>query len=161
MVFLVFLFVSSSVQNDIFSGNVQDIMASLRQTVGNLGDFIGDKKGCKFECENGGQPKPNPHHVPSSNGCGAFGLKLEDHIELQGLTKCCDDHDFCYDACNNEKEACDRVFKKCLQRICKKLKGILSEDIYEGCKSTSDLLYAGTVALGCKPYKDAQQKIDL
>ena len=26
-----------------------------------------------------------------------------------------------------------------------------------GCKSTADIMYAGTMALGCKPYKDAQK----
>ena len=53
ILFVVFVFVSRSVQDNIFSGNVEDIMASLRQTVGNLGDFVGDKKGCKYECQNG------------------------------------------------------------------------------------------------------------
>ncbi|XP_005096638.1 group XIIA secretory phospholipase A2 [Aplysia californica] len=148
---------SCSAQGSI-SDDVGNILSSIRNVVGNLEDFVGDRNGCKFECKNGAKPKPRPYYTPTSNGCGAFGIKLEDHIAIKGVTKCCDEHDFCYDTCNNDKDTCDRVFKKCLQRICKKVKGMLTDNVYEGCKSTADLLFAGTVALGCKPYKDSQEK---
>lgn len=34
------------------------------------------------------------------------------------MTKCCDQHDICYDTCNNDKEVCDMEFKRCLYRYC-------------------------------------------
>lgn len=34
------------------------------------------------------------------------------------MTKCCDEHDICYDTCGNVKEVCDMEFKKCLYRYC-------------------------------------------
>lgn len=34
------------------------------------------------------------------------------------MTKCCDQHDICYDTCKNEKENCDVEFRTCLYRYC-------------------------------------------
>lgn len=34
------------------------------------------------------------------------------------MTKCCNNHDVCYDTCNKEKELCDLEFKRCLYKYC-------------------------------------------
>lgn len=34
------------------------------------------------------------------------------------MTKCCDQHDICYDTCRNDKERCDIEFRKCLYKYC-------------------------------------------
>ena len=74
-------------------------------------------------------------HVPSSNGCGSFGLEWKaDSLPLEELQDCCSLHDLCYDNCGSDKDACDIEFKKCLYAVCSrraddlsllKLKGIL------------------------------------
>ena len=61
-------------------------------------------------------------------------------MNIKGVTKCCNEHDFCYDTCNNSKDSCDKVFKKCVERLCKKLKDVVTHDIYEGNYSRT-LLY--------------------
>ncbi|CAL1544556.1 unnamed protein product [Lymnaea stagnalis] len=143
---------------DAASNTVGDILESMHNVVSNIHDYIGDKGGCIFKCPNGVKPQKNPDHTKSSNGCGAFGFKLDSHIQIKDVTNCCDDHDFCYDTCNESKESCDKSFKKCLTKVCKRIEKHVSNVGYEGCLSTADLIYAATVALGCKPYKDAQAK---
>ncbi|XP_067671721.1 group XIIA secretory phospholipase A2-like [Haliotis asinina] len=102
------------------------------------------------------KPKPKKRDKPRSNGCGSFGLEL-DTSALPAVTKCCDNHDYCYDTCNNDKVKCDDDFKDCLNNVCDTLGGIASQDITGGCRSTADLMYASTLTLGCKPYKDSQK----
>nr|KAG5714742.1 hypothetical protein BaRGS_000230 [Batillaria attramentaria] len=91
-------------------------------------------------------------------------LKRIDHVTKEldvqhfpVIERCCDEHDVCYDTCNLTKEHCDDRFRDCLNDICKGIKKYVSTDIYDGCKSTADLMYAGTMALGCKPYRDSQK----
>jgi hypothetical protein len=49
---------------------------------------------CPFLCPPGQVIKPNPKHVPSSNGCGSSGFQVKSN---HGLSDCCDRHDHCYD----------------------------------------------------------------
>ncbi|XP_067671464.1 group XIIA secretory phospholipase A2-like [Haliotis asinina] len=121
-----------------------------------VSDYVGDESGCHYRCINGAKPKPKKSHKPRSNGCGSFGLEL-DTSALPAVTKCCDNHDYCYDTCNNDKVKCDDDFKDCLNNVCDTLGGIASQDITGGCRSTADLMYASTLTLGCKPYKDSQK----
>ncbi|XP_046382180.2 group XIIA secretory phospholipase A2-like [Haliotis rufescens] len=119
-------------------------------------DYVGDETGCHYRCKNGATPKKNKKHKPRTNGCGSFGLEL-DTSAIPAVTKCCDQHDYCYDTCNSDKVKCDDDFKDCLNLVCDKLGGIASEDLTGGCRSTADLMYASTLTLGCKPYKDSQK----
>ncbi|XP_059170275.1 group XIIA secretory phospholipase A2-like [Physella acuta] len=136
----------------------RDILGSLQDVVANIQDYIGDKnKGCFFECPNGKKPKANPDHKPSSNGCGAFGIQLDEHIQMKEVTSCCNKHDICYDTCNKSKDNCDTKFKDCLLDVCKNKKKLLTKEVYQACLSSVDMMYAGTVALGCKPYREAQR----
>lgn len=43
-------------------------------------------------------------------------------MDLPGIEKCCDKHDYCYDTCNSARETCDKSFKTCLHDVCKHLK---------------------------------------
>uniref|UniRef100_A0A2C9JG58 Phospholipase A2 domain-containing protein n=1 Tax=Biomphalaria glabrata TaxID=6526 RepID=A0A2C9JG58_BIOGL len=148
----------TATSKDTISKSMSDILGSLQNLVGTVKDYIGDEQGCVFQCPKGLKPYENKSHVKSSNGCGSFGFKLESHIRIKEMTKCCDEHDYCYDTCNKSKEKCDGKFKKCLADICKNIKGHLSKEAYEGCHHGVDMIYAATVALGCKPYRDAQAK---
>lgn len=72
------------------------------------------------------EPKPNKNHKPTANGCGALGLKIKsDYLPITEMTKCCDQHDICYDTCRNEKENCDVEFRKCLYNYCESYKETL------------------------------------
>lgn len=112
---------------------------------------------CIYKCKNGAKPVPRKGHVPVSNGCGSFGLKL-DTSSLPQMTECCDVHDLCYDTCNKDRDKCDNDFKTCLDIMCEKLKRDITKNQYEGCKETAKLIYGGTTALGCSPYLSAQEK---
>nr|CAD7593942.1 unnamed protein product [Timema genevievae] len=43
-----------------------------------------------------------------------------EQLPMGEMTKCCDEHDICYDTCNQAKEHCDYEFKNCLYKICDK-----------------------------------------
>lgn len=65
------------------------------------------------------EPKPNRNHKPTANGCGALGMKINsEYLPVNAMTKCCDQHDICYDICGNDKETCDVEFRKCLYKYC-------------------------------------------
>lgn len=112
---------------------------------------------CIYRCKKGAKPLPRKGHVPTSNGCGSFGLQL-DTSALPQMTKCCDAHDHCYDTCNQDRDQCDNDFKTCLDVMCVKLKPDITKNQFEGCKETAKLIYAGTTALGCSPYLSAQER---
>lgn len=114
---------------------------------------------CVFKCPNNGIAKPNRNHRPSSNGCGALGLKLDKtFLPIAEMTSCCDHHDICYDTCNNDKELCDIEFRRCLYGFCDKYEEKLPPHVTRACKGAAKLLYTGTLAMGCKAYQDAQSK---
>ncbi|CAG5135604.1 unnamed protein product [Candidula unifasciata] len=141
-----------------FSDDVSNILNFVQDAVGNIQDYVGEQSGCRYTCPNGSKPKRRKNHIPSTNGCGSFGFQLEKYISVKELTSCCDEHDICYDTCNNSKETCDNAFKICLEKLCQSIRKAVKKDVYEVCVSTADMMYAGTVALGCKPYKDCQKK---
>ncbi|KAK3601802.1 hypothetical protein CHS0354_041718 [Potamilus streckersoni] len=139
------------------SGNdIDELSNSLNDVVDSLANLFGSDTSCKFRCNDGGKPKPRPGHKPSSNGCGSFGLEL-DTSTLPVMTKCCDAHDECYDTCNKDKLECDKKFKKCLEKMCKKLEPDLNDDESVGCRATAMLMSSGTQALGCQAYLDSQK----
>ncbi|KAK7111601.1 hypothetical protein V1264_011207 [Littorina saxatilis] len=133
-----------------------DLINSLKEAMATVFDYVGDRKGCFYECSNGAEPVAKRNHIPKSNGCGSFGIQL-DTTHVPGIGKCCDKHDICYDTCNHQKEDCDKEFQACLMKICNAMKTHVSKDVYNGCKSTADIMYVGTMALGCKPYRDSQK----
>lgn len=68
-----------------------------------------------------------------------FGITLFDkfqidpqYIPFEGMTKCCNEHDYCYGTCNKDKEKCDAAFKRCLYDICDKLKSKVPDVIKTG-----------------------------
>ena len=67
---------------------------------------------------------------------------------------CCNEHDKCYDTCNEKRDKCDQDFKVCLLTSCEtKAKG---EKLKE-CKSVADIFHRGTVGLGCAFFIEAQR----
>lgn len=132
------------------------IIDSIRGAFDTVFDYLGDKDGCKYTCPNGVRPKARGTHKAKFNGCGSFGIKL-DTTHLPAIERCCNAHDVCYDTCNHSKDDCDDDLRDCLTDICKAMKKYVSKDVYEGCKKMADIMYASTMALGCKPYRDSQK----
>lgn len=67
----------------------------------------------------------NRNHVPKSDGCGSVGFEVaSEYLPLVEMTKCCDNHDICYDTCNSGKESCDLEFKRCLYNYCESYKSV-------------------------------------
>nr|XP_009663746.1 PREDICTED: group XIIA secretory phospholipase A2 [Struthio camelus australis] len=97
--------------------------------------------------------KPSP-----PNGCGSplFGVQFD--IGIPSMTKCCNQHDRCYDTCGNKKNDCDEQFQSCLSKICRDVQKTLgiSESV-QACESTVQLLFDAVIHLGCKPYLDSQR----
>ena len=82
-----------------------------------------------------------------------------DTSEYPGFTECCNKHDICYDTCNKERSSCDKNFKECLKDSChhdtlikKHSRKKLSE-----CEGIADVMYAGTMGLGCGSFLEAQR----
>uniref|UniRef100_A0A4W5Q3K6 Phospholipase A2, group XIIA n=1 Tax=Hucho hucho TaxID=62062 RepID=A0A4W5Q3K6_9TELE len=90
-------------------------------------DLFGGQDGlCHYECSDGYKPEPRPGYKPHPpNGCGSplFGFQFD--IGIPSLTKCCNQHDRCYDTCNRDKHDCDDEFQECLETICGRLQKML------------------------------------
>jgi len=113
---------------------------------------------CKFSCPDGSTPKKNKYYRPVPNGCGVPGIEISEYVSVKDMKQCCDQHDICYGTCNKDKEECDLFFKKCLYKICDRLKDKIPDVALTGCKSTAKVLFSGTMMFGCKFYKTAQEE---
>ncbi|XP_070545465.1 group XIIA secretory phospholipase A2-like [Ptychodera flava] len=145
--------------SDSFKQAAGGLMEGLNKLEGLLDAFESVTTKCVYKCPNGAKPKPNPHHVPSYNGCGTMGLELVTE-GLPEMTKCCNKHDICYDTCGVDRIKCDEDFNKCLHKMCKKYKSErnMTKRQMEGCKTTAELMSAGTLGLGCQAFLDAQKE---
>ncbi|XP_014214931.1 group XIIA secretory phospholipase A2 [Copidosoma floridanum] len=113
---------------------------------------------CVYHCPSGATPKADWNHKPSYDGCGSLGIDVDQqYLPLEQMTKCCNDHDVCYDTCNSDKEKCDLEFKRCLYKYCEGYQST-GLTIVNTCKAAAKLLYTGTTTLGCKSYLDAQKQ---
>ncbi|XP_064605233.1 group XIIA secretory phospholipase A2-like [Liolophura sinensis] len=142
----------------IFLGiaDAQITIENLAETFGNLFGSFGGGDECLYRCPDGSRPKKRPNYFPSSNGCGSMGIQL-DTSQFPDMTMCCNKHDLCYDTCNSERDICDFDFKECLEDLCKKRKKKMSQSEFKNCVGAMNLMYAGTMALGCRPYQEAQR----
>ncbi|XP_026766856.3 group XIIA secretory phospholipase A2 [Pangasianodon hypophthalmus] len=117
---------------------------------------------CGFKCTDGrSKPIPRPHYKHSPpNGCSApvFGFHFD--IGIPSMTRCCNQHDRCYDTCGREKHDCDDQFQVCLETICRNVQTTLGLDqSVQECNSAVTLLFDAIVHLGCKPYLDSQRAV--
>lgn len=71
------------------------------------------------------------------------------------MTECCNQHDLCYDTCNNLKENCDNLFKSCLYKLCDNASKI--DTLVKACKVAASMV-GGSMTLGCKSYLESQKK---
>lgn len=137
---------------------LSELMSSFGEAIDGLAELAEGKAfECKYKCEKDKKTVPRPGHIPTSNGCGSFGIEF-DTAKLPEMTSCCDVHDKCYDTCNTDKGHCDKEFKDCLLKMCDSMQSTLNVEEYEGCQATAEIMYRGTMALGCTPFKNAQKK---
>ena len=52
-----------------------------------------------------------------SNNPSKYRFQL--NIGIPSLTKCCNQHDRCYETCGKSKNDCDEAFQSCLSKICR------------------------------------------
>ncbi|XP_022621135.1 group XIIA secretory phospholipase A2-like isoform X4 [Seriola dumerili] len=121
----------------------------------------GDDRLCHYRCSDGNNPVPRPgYKQPPPNGCGSplFGFQFD--IGIPSMTKCCNQHDRCYDTCGQKKRNCDDELHHCLMTMCRKeLKPLGSETTVQAvCESAVTLLHEVVKYLGCKPYLDSQKE---
>ncbi|XP_077999545.1 group XIIA secretory phospholipase A2-like [Glandiceps talaboti] len=145
-----------------FNQAANGILDGLGKLEGLLDAFGSASANCVYKCPNGAKPMKNKGHKPTYNGCGSMGIEL-DTEGLPAMTKCCNKHDLCYDTCGADRNQCDEDFKNCLYKMCEKefnggKSSTFSKKKLDGCKSTGDLMYIGTMGLGCKSFLDAQEK---
>ncbi|XP_022058607.2 group XIIA secretory phospholipase A2 [Acanthochromis polyacanthus] len=121
--------------------------------------FGGDDGLCHYRCSDGYKPIPRPgYKQPPPNGCGSplFGFQFD--IGIPSMTKCCNQHDRCYDTCGREKHECDDQFQDCLETICRNVQRTLGlAQSVQACESAVTLLFDAVMHLGCKPYLDSQR----
>ncbi|XP_012583188.1 PREDICTED: group XIIA secretory phospholipase A2 [Condylura cristata] len=107
----------------------------------------------------GSKPFARSGYKPSPpNGCGSplFGVHL--NIGIPSLTKCCNQHDRCYETCGKSKSDCDEGFQYCLAKICRDVQKTLGlAQHVQACETTVELLFDSVIHLGCKPYLDSQR----
>ncbi|XP_053357976.1 group XIIA secretory phospholipase A2-like isoform X3 [Clarias gariepinus] len=100
---------------------------------------------------------PRPGHNPSSNGCGTPLFVFHFDIKIPATTRCCNQHDYCYDTCGRKKRECDEQFQICLKNICGNLLKALGLDQNDACDLLVSHVFDGVMHLGCKPYLDSQK----
>ncbi|XP_074849556.1 caspase-6-like isoform X4 [Carettochelys insculpta] len=90
-------------------------------------DLLGGEDGlCLYKCSDGLKPLPRyGYKLSPPNGCGSplFGVNFD--IGIPSMTKCCNQHDRCYDTCGSKKNDCDEQFQYCLSKICREVQKTL------------------------------------
>ncbi|XP_069486984.1 group XIIA secretory phospholipase A2 [Ambystoma mexicanum] len=123
-------------------------------------DLLGGEDGlCQLKCNDGSKPFPRYGYKPAPpNGCGSevFGVHFD--VGIPSMTKCCNQHDRCYDTCGKKKNECDEEFQTCLSKICRDVQRTLGiSQSVQACESTVELLFSTVIHLGCKPYLESQR----
>ncbi|XP_072127363.1 group XIIA secretory phospholipase A2 isoform X2 [Mobula birostris] len=89
---------------------------------------------------------------------GLCRYKCSDDVGIPSMTKCCNQHDRCYDTCGNSKQDCDEIFQYCLSTICRNVQKTLGIDAtVQACENAVEMLFNAVMHLGCKPYLDSQR----
>jgi hypothetical protein len=111
-----------------------------------LKDLINGCTTSMYTCETG-TPVQNPAELPSTNGCGAYGITFTAE-PCPYLNDCCDQHDFCYGKCGSNRAVCDQAFKNCTQS---------TSD--SDCKSAGELMYKAVDLAGCEAFSNSQKRV--
>jgi hypothetical protein len=97
---------------------------------------------------------PNPDQIPSSNGCGTTSFPVSGIAGGVDLTPACNNHDLCYNTCNQTKNDCDQTFLSEMRVLCAATNptGTNRDD----CNGVADVYYRAVVSLGGSAYEGAQ-----
>lgn len=84
----------------------------------------------------------------------SLSFQISEYIPSLDMTQCCNEHDLCYDTCNNPKKNCDELFKNCLYRLCDNASKV--DTLAKACKVAASMV-SGSMTLGCKSYLESQK----
>jgi len=126
--------------------------------------------GCKYECYSDSTQSTRTRKIPSGrqpqfNGCGTEGLQEVWHLDQKftdAATRCCNEHDICYDTCGIQKlhkQRCDDTFQHCLLEVCQRgniLHDNDDEENKESCDGTANMMHAAVAGFGCHAYLESQ-----
>ena len=65
------------------------------------------------------------YHVSQTRVINDTNVCLKFDIGIPSMTKCCNQHDRCYDSCGRQKLDCDEQFQDCLDTICRNVQQTL------------------------------------
>ncbi|XP_060943589.1 group XIIB secretory phospholipase A2-like protein isoform X2 [Limanda limanda] len=152
-----------SANEDESSWGFNSIRSSFQSMHGyfdSLVELVGGRDGvCQYRCRHGDPPQPRAgYQMPEPNGCSSSLVGFQLDLGVPVMTKCCDQHDLCYDTCGTSKLDCDAEFRSCLLNICSDLRkslGFVSQ--VQACDSMADVLHNTVGTLGCRPYMNSQR----
>ncbi|XP_063682665.1 group XIIA secretory phospholipase A2-like [Bolinopsis microptera] len=159
LLFFTFLLLPASpFVNNIAAGGMSKFLKSVGEAFGAMFD-------CSYTCPNGGYPIPIPGYVPKPNGCGTAATMFTKELArfLPSVHECCSHHDTCYGTCKEERNSCDKKFRKCLKEICVVAKQMIKMagskfNAEEICQSAVNGLYAVVAGAGCNSYRNSQKE---
>eukprot|EP00939_MAST-03C_sp_MAST-3C-sp1_P001143 g1143.t1 len=88
-----------------------------------------------------------------ANGCGPQGMQIPEEF---GLHVCCNRHDLCYQSCGTTFRYCEKMFKSCLNKVCKKYSGGTRE---RECREQADTFSGLTAMFGDGFHKSSQDGV--
>jgi hypothetical protein len=112
---------------------------------------------------------PHPGHVPGFNGCGPAQGFIRHVIPNKigpfrniDFTPACNNHDICYDTCNNVKSTCDRNFLNDMRAACAQAypgNGYIDRYMRAGCSADAYIYYTAVsqTPTGAEAYASAQR----
>jgi hypothetical protein len=108
---------------------------------------------------------PHPGHTPGFNGCGPANSWITPWIPnrygIADFTQCCNNHDICYDTCNDVKSNCDNAFLSCLTASCNNAysaASILFPELLQDCLVVAGAYYAAVALGGGSAFDSAQDE---
>jgi len=89
-----------------------------------------------------------------ANGCGPQGMQIPESF---GLHVCCNRHDLCYQSCGTTFKYCEKVFQKCVERVCAQYKGDL--DTKDACSEQAETFTGLTAMFGGAFHSSSQEGV--
>lgn len=141
--------------NQGFEG-LEELGSLFGSLLGGAANGGGGPNSCVYKCPNGETPKPKEGHNPRTNGCGTGTMLFSAQDMKYDFTKCCDEHDFCYDTCGKNRDTCDTDFKTCLTKLCDT--DYPHDPDHQACTSSAQMFHFGTSGFGCAAFLASQKE---
>jgi Group XII secretory phospholipase A2 precursor (PLA2G12) len=108
---------------------------------------------------------PHPGHIPDFDGCGSSKTSpilypvTPNSWGLADFEPCCNNHDICYDTCNNVKSDCDGTFIGCLSDACLVYLPLveIAPELFASCVAVADVYYLAVAFRGNTAFDASQE----